>query len=1470
MKKYILAFFVFVLVVGVSFVPGLVSAQADIDPNPNEGNCVIIRNNLKYRDRDAQKNGEVSTLQDYLQSQIDPDRNTPYLNSEPTGYFGLLTVQAVKDFQKDNGIEPTGYVGSITKLKIRTLSCDEIVSNTYDVFAQCLASRDLTMYGASWAPHVDTQKDLLGSSFKYIPYVECSNSSTVSQNQTCIDKNITSYPTWINKYNQKFEGVQSLERLSEIGVCELPNTTTIPSIKVLSPNGGETYEVGSTRTIRWSSSNFTGKVSILLLQQGVENGGLGQSYIVQNISNSGVFQWDIPSSVTTNASYKISVGQFGFPNAINDSSDADFTITSAAIPKGCNINPMISASTPMAQSVPAGTNSFNFLTFRVSSGDCDFRINSLFVDDFSYEGGSSAAKLRNVKIMDNRGVQVGRTVSSFSAGIAQVTGINYVVPKNTVRTFSVKADISNSSLPGTTQKLDVRRINYTDTATGESNTTSDVSTVYGNTMTIASTTHDCSPGVVFSPTTGLPCSSITVLSPNGGGSYTAGQEITVRWQANNLPNDGLATIDLIDSNTKHTYIKDAYCSGTSSDPCISINSGSYTFNIPQNQLPGQYKLRLLCSKAQAEGYCGGLNESYATDLSDSYFTITSSAIPRGCSITSFTADPSTINYGGKTKLSYTMSQDCKRFSIPELNYSSLGVAGFRQVGPLYQTSSYTLKASNDEGCAGARFSFTTGRVCTYVSKTVTVNVNSTNILDPSISSVSGDQVLKVGQVGTWTIKASDPSNGLLEYSVVWGDEVGPVINPKNLTRIPFSTQQTATFTHTYNKAGTFVPKFTVTNKQGGKAEASLSVEVGSTQALKPTLTLNSEKSNVSYNESTVIHWTSKNAKVCTATEGRNNWAGNKTLSGTFSTGALTATTTFYMDCYNNDGESIESAIKSITITVGAPVSSSIMVSRDTSFVSPSINAGSTNVELGRFTVSASGGDMKLNTLYFTLDGGVSITNFKALMNGRQISINSQGTSGSNFAVEPNVMIPKWTTAVISLRGDVPADKAVSFKTNFVSLTATDMYSKNVSAGGMPIAGQTINVVVPYLRATMSTSLDTSTSSGQILTAPKSDVSFTKIKVTAGSKDVGIKTIKVVSDSVNASDAVNNIKIYDGSIQLGNTSSSLSGSGNNYYQWVNVNELIIPAGTSKVLTIKANLKGVSTSTGIRLGVDGWVFTDPTEFNSGAIYGNSVISIPSSVISSSPVLNTTLSTPSGNLAVSSTGLTDGSRVVYSIGLFNNVGSANITELKYAVLGTSGAVKSIRIGNVSAPVVNGVAHLTGLNIAVPYSGSTTTNVVAYVSYAGVGTTVSAGSKSQVQLTYAKYTSANIPASMTLTSSPSPLMTLIAPSTTPAVDNSQLSANVISALGADSVDSVDSQVVSSCGEFTMTLSKGMVNGEVKCLQKMLMEKGFKIEGIKIGEETNYFGYSTLVALKNFQVKNQLVVDGIFGPNSEAALKAQ
>jgi hypothetical protein len=83
-------------------------------------------------------------------------------------------------------------------------------------FAQCLASKGATMYGAAWCPHCQREKARFGDAFKYVPYVECPQNM-----QLCLDKGVQGYPTWIFSDGTRLEGEQELVDISKASGCPL-------------------------------------------------------------------------------------------------------------------------------------------------------------------------------------------------------------------------------------------------------------------------------------------------------------------------------------------------------------------------------------------------------------------------------------------------------------------------------------------------------------------------------------------------------------------------------------------------------------------------------------------------------------------------------------------------------------------------------------------------------------------------------------------------------------------------------------------------------------------------------------------------------------------------------------------------------------------------------------------------------------------------------------------------------------------------------------------------------------------------------------------------------------------------------------------------------------------------------------------------------------------------------------------------
>lgn len=110
-----------------------------------------------------------------------------------------------------------------------------------DSFATCIKASGATFYGAFWCPHCQAEKARFGSASHLLPYVECSQPDGQTQTQVCINKKITSYPTWEFPVNVpatatttattsilRITGEQELIDLARQTGCVLPsNTTTI-------------------------------------------------------------------------------------------------------------------------------------------------------------------------------------------------------------------------------------------------------------------------------------------------------------------------------------------------------------------------------------------------------------------------------------------------------------------------------------------------------------------------------------------------------------------------------------------------------------------------------------------------------------------------------------------------------------------------------------------------------------------------------------------------------------------------------------------------------------------------------------------------------------------------------------------------------------------------------------------------------------------------------------------------------------------------------------------------------------------------------------------------------------------------------------------------------------------------------------------------------------------------------------------
>ena len=85
-----------------------------------------------------------------------------------------------------------------------------------DSFATCLKDSGAIMYGTDWCPHCAEQKELFGSAFKKVNYVNCDFDS-----ESCLRARVQGYPTWVIN-GESYSGVQPLETLASYTGCSLP------------------------------------------------------------------------------------------------------------------------------------------------------------------------------------------------------------------------------------------------------------------------------------------------------------------------------------------------------------------------------------------------------------------------------------------------------------------------------------------------------------------------------------------------------------------------------------------------------------------------------------------------------------------------------------------------------------------------------------------------------------------------------------------------------------------------------------------------------------------------------------------------------------------------------------------------------------------------------------------------------------------------------------------------------------------------------------------------------------------------------------------------------------------------------------------------------------------------------------------------------------------------------------------------
>ena len=165
--------------------------------------------------------------------------------------------------------------------------------------------------------------------------------------------------------------------------------------------------------------------------------------------------------------------------------------------------------------------------------------------------------------------------------------------------------------------------------------------------------------------------------------------------------------------------------------------------------------------------------------------------------------PFTTSAGG-TRINFTVPESVGPYCAPTM-YCAMYM---RLVTP----GTYDVYLQNTDGTL----------VSNKVQFTVTPASSSGTL---SINGIDSPATLPMGVSGTWTVRVTaNSAYPNLRYSVVWGDEImnfqsGMVIPPAT------TVQNTASFTHAYQRTGSYNPTFTVSDDSGRSVTVSTSVVV---------------------------------------------------------------------------------------------------------------------------------------------------------------------------------------------------------------------------------------------------------------------------------------------------------------------------------------------------------------------------------------------------------------------------------------------------------------------------------------------------------------------------------------------------------------------------------------------------------------------------------------------------------------------
>lgn len=420
-----------------------------------------------------------------------------------------------------------------------------------------------------------------------------------------------------------FAGIQF--SLADDGSGAASVVSTQPSITVLSPNGGEKYQIGDTINIGWNASNVLADTTVSLQLSYNLNGSTLEDVITPaNLSPDleGKYSWVIPARYGGNGMkpnlFKMRAILSGpnIPgfNPPQDYSDFYFTIGSSSAQPSVTIVSPNGGETFKNDGSPI---TVSWQTNNISSSQ-KFDIIRLRALSNSQEYDLAHGIL-------NDGQEVLSIPASVPVGAYTLeikTYIDNVLAMDSSDSYFKIVDVSQN------QPIIITPIATVPSSTGVSQ----------NHPTVVTSPVDVTQNT----------SSVTVMSPNGGENFQSGGSYNIKWTSNNLPSNAFVNVWLLDSSTRlgNMILAKVPNTGISNWVASSLNILTDQTTLQPIRSSGKYVIFIECADRNCTADYS--NDSFVITVSSTKVEEQVKCIFKG-SISGqkcYTATDSSSNYSG--------------------------------------------------------------------------------------------------------------------------------------------------------------------------------------------------------------------------------------------------------------------------------------------------------------------------------------------------------------------------------------------------------------------------------------------------------------------------------------------------------------------------------------------------------------------------------------------------------------------------------------------------------------------------------------------------------------------------------------------------------------------------------------------------------------------------------------------------------